>query len=427
MKNQKTGKWIVGLGLSLLVAGAAQASVLYQDTFSTDGALAGRAVETGTGSWIGHSDLQTTGGVALPGASWPGKNALLAFTPEQGMVYTLSADVNVISGAWAAIGFISDTNSVIGGNEYFFNYVDSPAPWMNMNAAGAVNTFFGPTTTGSSPQAGIGTNGTLKIKLDTTGGNWKATYFFNGTALRTNTFAGSLDITHVGFGGYPLSNIEVDNFLLEVADLPKIVVFEDAFSANGSLTGRAVETGTGKWIGHSDLQTSGGVALPAATSPGKNALLAFTPQSGRLYTLSADANAISGAWVAIGFVSDTASVIGGSEFFQDYVDSPAPWMNMNAGGGVNTFFGPSTTGSSYQAGVGSSGTLKIKLDTSGTDWKATYFFNETVLRTHTFSGQLDITHVGFGGYPTSSLTVDNFLLTEEIPKARTFKILSITE
>ena len=220
MKNRKIGKWIVGLSFGLLIAGMAQADVVYQDTFSVDGTLAGRAVEIGTGVWIGHSDLQTTNGVALPAATSPGKNALLAFTPETGRIYTLSVDINAISNSWAAMGFVSDTAATIAGNEFFYSYVDTEAPWMYVVPAGNVQTFTGPSTGGIGTFAGIGSSGTMQIELDTTGSDWEATYYFEGTALRTNTFSGSLNITHVGFGGNPVSTQEVDNFSLTVIPEP---------------------------------------------------------------------------------------------------------------------------------------------------------------------------------------------------------------
>lgn len=220
MTYQKTNKRVVVFCTGLLVAGLAQSTVIYQDAFSADGSLAGRAVETGTGTWIGHSDLQTSGGMALPAATNPGKNALLAFTPETGKIYTLSADVNAISGSWLALGFVSDTAATIIGNELFYDYVDTAAPWMYVVPAGNVQTFGGPHTGDIAGFTGVGSSGTMEIRLDTTGSNWEATYFFKGALLRTKTFSGSLNITHVAFGGNPVSTQEVDNFSLTVIPEP---------------------------------------------------------------------------------------------------------------------------------------------------------------------------------------------------------------
>jgi hypothetical protein len=284
---------------------------------------------------------------------------------------------------------------------------------MYVVANGNVGTFTGPGSGGGETFTGVGNSGTLSIVLDTRAINWKATYYVEGSALRTNVFSGTLNITHVGFGGYPTSNLEVDNFILEEEDaalLPPGVLLSETFSADGSLAGRSVEIGYETWIAHADLQTTNGVALPAATSPGKNGLLPFTPQTGTVYTLSADIAAISGSWAALGFVADTDSTIYGNEPFYAYVDTEAPWMYVVPAGNVQTFAGPSTGGVLGFSGVGSTGKLSIVLDTTETNWKAIYSFNGTALRTNVFSGSLNITHVGFGGNPVSNIEVDNFKL-----------------
>ncbi|MEA2069446.1 MAG: hypothetical protein U9P12_09615, partial [Verrucomicrobiota bacterium] len=232
MKTQKIGKWIAGLGLGLLVAGMAQATVVYQDTFSTDGTLAGRAVEIGTGNWQTHVDMMTSGGVARPAATGADKVAALPFTPETNMIYTLSADVNAISGTWLALGFLSETNSsTIAGNDFFYKYVDAESPWMYTQPNATVATFVGPSTGGYGGFSGTGSNGTLQVVLDTSGSNWEATYSFNGTVLRTKIFSGSLNITHVAFGGSPISVQEVDNFRLEATVAPAGPTIYDDFSS----------------------------------------------------------------------------------------------------------------------------------------------------------------------------------------------------
>ena len=232
MKKRKTGKWILGLGLSLLVSGMAQASVVYQDTFSTDGSLAGRAVETGTGSWQTHADMMTSGGVAHPAATDSAKVAALPFSPEAGMVYTLSASVNAISGSWLALGFLSDTNSsTISGNAFFFENVDTESPWMTVQAGGGATTFLGPGASENVYYSAAGSSGTLKVVLRTFATGWKATYSFNGTTLRAYTYSGSLNITHVAFGGSPISSLEIDDFMLESTLASTPLVYDD-FSAN---------------------------------------------------------------------------------------------------------------------------------------------------------------------------------------------------
>lgn len=221
MKMQKIGKRLAVFVAGLLAAGLAQATLIFQDTFSTNGALKGRAVETGTGTWIADATLMTSNGAALPGATANGKDGLLAFTPETGKIYTLSADVNVISGStYVGIGFASNTNGTPNGSEYFHALIDTLSPWINMQTNRIVGTMTGPAGGGLTQFSGKGTNGTVKVVLDTTGANWVSTWYFNNTALRTNTFSGTLGINYVGFGTGGSVNTTVDNFKLEMIPEP---------------------------------------------------------------------------------------------------------------------------------------------------------------------------------------------------------------
>lgn len=219
MKNT-TNKWMTLFAMGCLSAGLAQATIIYQDTFSTDGQLSGRAVETGTGNWIAYSTLTTSSGVALPGATTNGKDAVLAFTPQTGMVYTLSADVSAISGAsYVGVGFVA--NSVVpNGSEFFAGLVDTPSPWAYSVTNGTFATLIGPGGTGYSGFSGKGATGTIKIVLDTTEANWVSTWSFNNVALRTNTYSGTLNINYVGFGTGGFVNSTVDNFTLEAIPEP---------------------------------------------------------------------------------------------------------------------------------------------------------------------------------------------------------------
>jgi hypothetical protein len=85
---------------------------------------------------------------------------------------------------------------------------------------------------------GKGTNGTLAIELDTMGDDWVAIYSFNGEALRTNTYTGSLTIAGVAFGTKMPADVEFDNFKLSVWSPPPANNFENwmAGYSVGSLT-----------------------------------------------------------------------------------------------------------------------------------------------------------------------------------------------
>jgi hypothetical protein len=210
-------KYLKTMLIIIAAAGLARGVTIYQDTFSTDGVLSGRAVETGTGNWIAYSTLTTSNGVALPGATVNGKDAVLAFTPQAGVVYTLSADISAISGSsYIGVGFAA--NSVVPtGNELFANLVDTAAPWTYVVTNGTVATLLGPGGGGYSGFVGKGATGTIKIVLDTTGTNWVSTWYYNNAALRTNTYSGALTgINYVGFGTGGSLNATVDNFKLDV-------------------------------------------------------------------------------------------------------------------------------------------------------------------------------------------------------------------
>ncbi len=194
-------------------------TIIYLDTFggSAD-SLEGRTVETGGGAgatWITKEGFESDGFVAAISTN-ASRVAALPFTPMAGERYRLSADLSIAYDAWVAIGFISD-DITVNGREFFFNLIDTPAPWINMTSTGIVNTFGGPSTADKVAFPNLGTNGTLMIELDTRASDWVATYFMDGTALRTHTFTGALsNINHVGFGNFSPADMTVDNFKLEI-------------------------------------------------------------------------------------------------------------------------------------------------------------------------------------------------------------------
>jgi hypothetical protein len=210
-------RFVMFLGLSAAVL--TQAGVIFEDTFSADGVLASRSVETGLGYWTADTSLTVPNGVALPAKgvqkNWAA-NGILPFVPEAGHVYILSADVHVVSGSWGAIGFVS--KPLTYGSEKFWKLSETASPWMYVNAVGTIYTFSGPITAGQQVFYGGGASGVMVIKLDTTSVDWVAMYIYQGKPFRTEAYDGALDITGVAFGAVGVANVEVENFKLEVSD-----------------------------------------------------------------------------------------------------------------------------------------------------------------------------------------------------------------
>ena len=184
-------KKLITLPLSgmILASTAAQAAVIFNDTFTgntTD--LNGKVPTSTTGgaAWVAASNFDRDG--SFDGS--PG-SATLAFTPSNGLIYSLDASISGISGDgnWIALGFANGqsvtagtTNRFVSGNG---NVVVGQA-WMlargnntpNPNAAHTVGTTDPEPWTGAVATADGG-DLDLRIVLDTTGGSgtWIATWF----------------------------------------------------------------------------------------------------------------------------------------------------------------------------------------------------------------------------------------------------------
>lgn len=203
------------------------------------------------------------------------------------------------------------------------------------------------------------------------------------------------------------------------------IIYQDTFSTNGLLAGRAVEIGSGTWLGSvSTMITTNGVALPGGDGYQREVALAFTPEAGKKYVLSADVTITSGSYVALGFLSEDGTITG-NKFFNEVIKTPAPWMLAQLNGIGKTYVQGTSTDSQSHSGVGSDVTMKIVLDTTGTDWIATYYYDDVAVRTYTYSGALTITHVGLGAYSVSETTVDNFKL-EVIPEPGSVSLIVLS-
>lgn len=214
------------------------------------------------------------------------------------------------------------------------------------------------------------------------------------------------------------------------------IIYQDDFSGSAAtvLNGAALDVtvGTNKWIsagsqpwyadGHIDAQ---------ATAWTRTAYVAFTPEAGKIYTLSMDMNpAGSGSeWVGLGFLGDAATV---SSSFTDAAAAAGPWVLMQSDRvKAGTYAGAAVANGINKYNVDFPGdwaglvNMKIILDTTGSNWTAEWFVDSTSVRTYTYTdGNPLISKVGFSRQAgTLGATVDNFELSV-IPEPVTLGLLS---
>jgi len=210
---------------------------------------------------------------------------------------------------------------------------------------------------------------------------------------------------------------------------PVTVIYSDTMSgAIGALNGRVPDTtGTTPWTASTVWGTDGTEAEAPLTGL---AFLPFTPQPGRIYTLSADIenfDTTGNNWTALGFAN--GSLVNGQ--WHTVGNNPVGWFLAR---GDNTtvnqaFIGPNTgNGQAFNYEPTASTYYQIILDTtpsSPAKWTFTYLANGTVYVPATVFGGSGptITTVGFGNEaPPSGTTsyVKNFVLSQQVPFAAPF-------
>jgi hypothetical protein len=177
------------LSVLLLIAGTGKASaaVLYSQTFTGGtGALAGTTSTTGNGTWT--PDIAISSVVNRNGITTAQYGSIsLAFTPQSGFVYDLTATINVTAAnsSWLGVAFLQDNNPY-----GFFGTKTSPAAlrtdrWQIWAGPGANYTQ---------------TSNDILIRLDTTGAQWTAAHFQGGVQMGdTYTYtSGNPTINYVG-------------------------------------------------------------------------------------------------------------------------------------------------------------------------------------------------------------------------------------
>ena len=219
---------------------AARAGIIYQDTFNRTGSLNGSSptiantIDGGSSSATWTAPGWNTNGTQVvlgSGTSNVQGAASLPFTPQTGLIYTLSETVvwqnvpsTIQNGAWIALGFS-------GGNGYTGNQYNSlvnPSAWMLMRgyptSSNQNSTFYGG---GTSNVQAIGTDGgttNIALVLNTQSSLWTLDWYVNGTSVRTATFTMNPTITTVSFGNNSYVNgnsntlSAIQNFELSVPE-----------------------------------------------------------------------------------------------------------------------------------------------------------------------------------------------------------------
>jgi hypothetical protein len=216
------------VALALAVPAANAATVIYEQSFTPGAgttALNGTTPTTGANNWVAAPVFQADGDFTEPTA---GVSATLAFTPTDGLVYTLDASIRNLSPTanaaaaendWVALGFAKGQSTATGNDHRFISNNVIGKAWMlyrGVNTAGTLANVahLGGATAGNSSSANwtgslattYGGGIDMRVVLDTTGGsgNWTATWFAKlpasgtFTEVRAETGLVNEDIDSVG-------------------------------------------------------------------------------------------------------------------------------------------------------------------------------------------------------------------------------------
>ena len=208
--------------LALAAGGSAQTILFSVDFDGGTGDLNATTPDTGSVNWVATpTNFLADGTIGGSGAG----TAMLAFTPTNGLVYTLDASFRGVTGDqnWIPFGFVNGqgtSSSPSGANENrFLEHQTVGIAWMFARGDNSTNpnrAFLGDDVANNGLSDGADwsggpTNGgdiDMRIVLDTTGGSgtWTATWFAKRpadpgyTEIRATATLISEAITSVGFG-----------------------------------------------------------------------------------------------------------------------------------------------------------------------------------------------------------------------------------
>ena len=228
--NTQLNKYIATVGMSLMLAGAAQAVVLYQDTFDNDTL----ATNTGIGGGAANNTIlnhfwQDNGNAQLTHVgNVHNHRALLystnSFQNDGGLKLTVNYSISNISNSGEnefGFGlFSSDSNpsTYIGGNPFGRDAsAYSLGVLLTANTASARGLNFSNGTTKSNLDSFVFANGTGTVVIEiAAGGAWN--YSVNGTEQGSGTIAGFDLASSYHFAAYgrdDISNRSINSVTLE--------------------------------------------------------------------------------------------------------------------------------------------------------------------------------------------------------------------
>ncbi|HWY31446.1 MAG TPA: immunoglobulin domain-containing protein, partial [Candidatus Acidoferrum sp.] len=210
---------------------------------------------------------------------------------------------------------------------------------------------------------------------------------------------------------------------------PVTVIYQDSMGGTAAaLNGRIPDTvGTSPWTAASVWNTDGTEATAPSTGL---AFLPFTPQAGRIYTLSADIEDFDTSgnnWTALGFAN--GNLVNGQ--WHTVGNNPVGWFLAR---GDNTtvnqaFIGPNTQqGQAFNYAPTNMTHYQVIFDAtpaSPANWTFTYLANGTIYVPATIFGGSGptITTVGFGAQGPATGYVKNFKLSQQVPFSAPFVTL----
>jgi hypothetical protein len=184
-----------------------------------------------------------------------------------------------------------------------------------------------------------------------------------------------------------------------------VIYSQDFTGGTNPLVGTTSTTGGGTWVG------SGIVTLDGTTGGDGADSLAFTPQSGFIYNLTATISITSpDPWIGVGFLESNGTY----GFFGSQITPTAlrtaDWQIWPQGVNANSLI---------------SNDILVQLDTTGAQWTAAMFQGDTQIgSTYTYATNPTINWVGFVSDGASSGSVSAFELTV-VPEPSTWALLAM--